>query len=197
MSDVEEKLAEASKKCKFAEAVEAKAKSKAKAVEAEVAQLKNKLKEIEAALASEKKQRLEAQAKAIDVERKTWEQVAEVGRIAVEAFRTSTEYSDEKCTFNQYVFNIGLDICRKKVMECFPNIDWSFLYHLREEKEDVTEETSIVEMIGGTSEATAPSEIVPASIFADVIPPSQVLEQPIVVTSSLPSVDPYVEIGHN
>ena len=172
MNDAKKELTEVDKKCKSTEAAEAKAKSKVEAVEAEVAKLKNKLKEIEAALASKKKERLKVQAKAINVERKFQEQATEAECAAVKAFRTSTEYSDEKCTFNQYVFNIGLDICRKKVMECFPNIDWSFLYHLREEKEDVTEETSIVEMIGGTSEATAPSEIVPASIFADVIPPS-------------------------
>ena len=119
INDAERKLAETDKKCKSTEAAKAKAKSRAEATEAEVAQLKNKFKKIEAALVSEKKKRLEVQAKTIDVERKAQEQAAEVGRAAVEAFHTSTEYSDEKCTFSQDAFNTDLDIYHKKVREYF------------------------------------------------------------------------------
>ena len=115
MNDVERELTEVDKKYESTEATEAKTKSKAEGPEAEVAQLKNKLKEIEAALALKKKERLEAQAKAIDVERKAQEQATEMGCATVEAFRTSTEYSDENCTFSQDAFNIGLDIYHKKV----------------------------------------------------------------------------------
>ena len=100
MSGVEKELAKVGKKCKLAEATEANAKSRVEVEEIEVAHLKDKLKEIETALASKKKERFEVQAKAIDVERKAQEPVAEMGHIAVEAFHASTEYLDEKCAFS-------------------------------------------------------------------------------------------------
>ena len=77
-------------------------------------------------------------------------------------------------------------------------MDWDFLYHLgKEEEEDVTGGTSVIEASRGLSEATAPLEVVPALVSIEVVPPLQVLEQSIVVSSDPSLVDLYAEVKHN
>ena len=125
----------------------------------------------------------------------------EVGHVAVEAFCTSNKFSKEKYDFDQEVFNTGLDICHRRVVARFLDLDLSFLDE--EEKEGGRAEEGVVgdgapfvETAEGHSKVAPPLEVVPTSIPAkamSVSPPRVESEQPIAIISSS-SIDPHVEV---
>ena len=93
----------------------------------------------------------------------------------MEVFRMSKDFSQEKCDFSQEAFNTRLDICHRRVVACFLELDLSYLEE-KEEKEEGAKGVvgdgapPSIETIKGCSEATPRLEVVPAFIPAEAMP---------------------------
>ncbi|KAG1370931.1 hypothetical protein COCNU_16G000250 [Cocos nucifera] len=120
-------IVEAQKKCEETETVAAEARSVMATSEAEVKRLKEALGSAKNELALEKKKRRAAEAKIADAEKEMEGKIVEAGRLMVEAFQGSKEFSTEKIQFSIEAFIAGQEGCRQKVSARYPDLNFSFL----------------------------------------------------------------------